>query len=112
MGPEQPHLYLPNLPPVPSPQGSSSQQGVRQRALQSLERYFYLILFNYYLHEQVGRDERTLPFSGPLQPPTRDRHGVNEDPCGIREESWGHICWFQRKAGVGDARGDPEGGGP
>uniref|UniRef100_A0A673V857 Paladin n=1 Tax=Suricata suricatta TaxID=37032 RepID=A0A673V857_SURSU len=33
-------------------QGSSSQHDVRQRALQSLERYFYLILFNYYLHEQ------------------------------------------------------------
>uniref|UniRef100_A0AAA9SB27 Paladin n=1 Tax=Bos taurus TaxID=9913 RepID=A0AAA9SB27_BOVIN len=33
-------------------QGSSSQHGVQQRALQSLERYFYLILFNYYLHEQ------------------------------------------------------------
>ncbi|XP_055281515.1 paladin isoform X3 [Moschus berezovskii] len=31
---------------------SSSQHGVQQRALQSLERYFYLILFNYYLHEQ------------------------------------------------------------
>ncbi|CAI9177611.1 unnamed protein product [Rangifer tarandus platyrhynchus] len=33
-------------------QGSSSQHGVQQRALQSMERYFYLILFNYYLHEQ------------------------------------------------------------
>ncbi|KAK2498084.1 hypothetical protein MC885_006511 [Smutsia gigantea] len=33
-------------------QGSGSQHSVRQRALQSLERYFYLILFNYYLHEQ------------------------------------------------------------
>ncbi|XP_057593581.1 paladin isoform X2 [Hippopotamus amphibius kiboko] len=33
-------------------QESGSQHGVRQRALQSLERYFYLILFNYYLHEQ------------------------------------------------------------
>uniref|UniRef100_A0A8C2RG24 Paladin n=1 Tax=Capra hircus TaxID=9925 RepID=A0A8C2RG24_CAPHI len=33
-------------------QGSSSQPAVQQRALQSLERYFYLILFNYYLHEQ------------------------------------------------------------
>ncbi|KAF6110531.1 phosphatase domain containing paladin 1 [Phyllostomus discolor] len=33
-------------------QGSSSQHSVRQRALRSLERYFYLILFNYYLHEQ------------------------------------------------------------
>ncbi|XP_023365374.1 paladin [Otolemur garnettii] len=33
-------------------QGSSSQHSARQRALQSLERYFYLILFNYYLHEQ------------------------------------------------------------
>lgn len=28
--------------------------GVQQRALRSLEYYFYLILFNYYLHEQVG----------------------------------------------------------
>ncbi|KAB0382340.1 hypothetical protein FD755_004257 [Muntiacus reevesi] len=34
------------------PEGSSSQHSVQQRALQSLERYFYLILFNYYLHEQ------------------------------------------------------------
>lgn len=33
-------------------QGSSSQHSVRQRALRSLERYLYLILFNYYLHEQ------------------------------------------------------------
>lgn len=33
-------------------QGSLSMQGVQQRALQSLEYYFYLILFNYYLHEQ------------------------------------------------------------
>uniref|UniRef100_A0AC11EGW4 Phosphatase domain containing paladin 1 n=1 Tax=Ovis aries TaxID=9940 RepID=A0AC11EGW4_SHEEP len=33
-------------------QGSSSQPAVQQRAVQSLERYFYLILFNYYLHEQ------------------------------------------------------------
>ncbi|XP_077897093.1 paladin isoform X2 [Ictidomys tridecemlineatus] len=33
-------------------QGSGGQHDVRQRALRSLERYFYLILFNYYLHEQ------------------------------------------------------------
>ncbi|XP_059756083.1 paladin isoform X1 [Balaenoptera ricei] len=33
-------------------QESGSQRGVRQRALWSLERYFYLVLFNYYLHEQ------------------------------------------------------------
>ncbi|KAM6184839.1 paladin [Rhynchocyon petersi] len=33
-------------------QGSNSQHGLWQRTLQSLERYFYLILFNYYLHEQ------------------------------------------------------------
>lgn len=33
-------------------QGSGSQPSVQQRALWSLERYFYLILFNYYLHEQ------------------------------------------------------------
>ncbi|XP_066098980.1 paladin isoform X1 [Saccopteryx bilineata] len=38
-------------PESPAP-GSSSQHGGRQRALQNLERYFYLILFNYYLHEQ------------------------------------------------------------
>lgn len=33
-------------------QESGGQHDVRQRALWSLERYFYLILFNYYLHEQ------------------------------------------------------------
>uniref|UniRef100_A0A9L0SFG3 Paladin n=1 Tax=Equus caballus TaxID=9796 RepID=A0A9L0SFG3_HORSE len=33
-------------------EGGGGQHGVRQRALRSLERYFYLILFNYYLHEQ------------------------------------------------------------
>ncbi|XP_059518459.1 paladin [Myotis daubentonii] len=43
---------LDRVRPESPAQGSSSQQGVRQRALQSLERYFYLILFNYYLHEQ------------------------------------------------------------
>lgn len=51
MRPDSPaRLYL----STPSSQGSSSQHSVRQRALRSLERYFYLILFNYYLHEQVG----------------------------------------------------------
>ncbi|XP_006889104.1 PREDICTED: paladin [Elephantulus edwardii] len=33
-------------------QEGSSQHSLRQRTLRSLERYFYLILFNYYLHEQ------------------------------------------------------------
>ncbi|XP_045147620.1 paladin [Echinops telfairi] len=33
-------------------QGSCGQQSLQQRTLRSLERYFYLILFNYYLHEQ------------------------------------------------------------
>nr|XP_045256076.1 paladin isoform X2 [Macaca fascicularis] len=33
-------------------QGSGSRHSIWQRALRSLERYFYLILFNYYLHEQ------------------------------------------------------------
>ncbi|KAG3264768.1 phosphatase domain containing, paladin 1 [Ictidomys tridecemlineatus] len=37
-------------------QGSGGQHDVRQRALRSLERYFYLILFNYYLHEQEADD--------------------------------------------------------
>ncbi|XP_036784619.2 paladin isoform X3 [Manis pentadactyla] len=41
-------------------QGSGSQPSVRQRALRSLERYFYLILFNYYLHEQ-GADDLVSP---------------------------------------------------
>ncbi|KAB0398331.1 hypothetical protein E2I00_001291 [Balaenoptera physalus] len=40
-----------SLPETPA-QESGSQRGVRQRALRSLERYFYLVLFNYYLHEQ------------------------------------------------------------
>ncbi|XP_062959027.1 paladin isoform X1 [Cynocephalus volans] len=38
-------------PESPAP-GRNSQNSVWQRALRSLERYFYLILFNYYLHEQ------------------------------------------------------------
>ncbi|XP_058154954.1 paladin isoform X2 [Dasypus novemcinctus] len=38
--------------PESQAQGSGSQHSVRQRALRSLERYFYLVLFNYYLHEQ------------------------------------------------------------
>ncbi|XP_064450833.1 paladin isoform X5 [Mirounga angustirostris] len=50
-GPE-PCLHHPPRFWVTSSQGSCSQHGVPQRALQSLERYFYLILFNYYLHEQ------------------------------------------------------------
>ncbi|XP_037353512.1 paladin isoform X2 [Talpa occidentalis] len=43
---------LDSVGPGSPAQGSDSQNGVQQRALQSLERYFYLILFNYYLHEQ------------------------------------------------------------
>lgn len=39
---------------LPCPQECGSQHSVQQRALWSLELYFYLILFNYYLHEQVG----------------------------------------------------------
>ncbi|NXU50881.1 PALD protein, partial [Turnix velox] len=33
-------------------QGSSTKEYFLQRTLQSLERYFYLIFFNFYLHEQ------------------------------------------------------------
>ncbi|MBZ3878569.1 Paladin [Sciurus carolinensis] len=33
-------------------QGSSGQHEAWQRVLQSVERYFYLVLFNYYLHKQ------------------------------------------------------------
>ncbi|KFP03896.1 Paladin, partial [Calypte anna] len=33
-------------------QGSSTKEYFLQRTLQSLQRYFYLIAFNYYLHEQ------------------------------------------------------------
>lgn len=36
-------------------QGSSTKEYFLQRTLQSLERYFYLIAFNYYLHEQVKK---------------------------------------------------------
>ncbi|KAL9846872.1 paladin [Geothlypis trichas] len=35
-------------------QGSSTKEYFLQRTLQSLERYFYLIAFNYYLHEQYS----------------------------------------------------------
>ncbi|XP_007938910.1 paladin [Orycteropus afer afer] len=43
---------LQGVRPESPAQGSGSQHSLRQRALWSLERYFYLILFNYYLHEQ------------------------------------------------------------
>ncbi|XP_066881554.1 paladin isoform X3 [Kogia breviceps] len=43
---------LEGSPPETAVRESGSQRGVRQRALWSLERYFYLVLFNYYLHEQ------------------------------------------------------------
>ncbi|XP_036121219.1 paladin [Molossus molossus] len=43
---------LDRVRPESPAQGSSSQHSVRQRALRGLERYFYLVLFNYYLHEQ------------------------------------------------------------
>uniref|UniRef100_A0A8C0EGN1 Phosphatase domain containing paladin 1 n=1 Tax=Bubo bubo TaxID=30461 RepID=A0A8C0EGN1_BUBBB len=45
-------------------QGSSTKEYFLQRTLQSLERYFYLIAFNYYLHEQVKKNPtnpKTLP---------------------------------------------------
>uniref|UniRef100_A0A8C0I395 Phosphatase domain containing paladin 1 n=1 Tax=Balaenoptera musculus TaxID=9771 RepID=A0A8C0I395_BALMU len=45
-------VELEGSPPETPAQESGSQRGVRQRALWSLERYFYLVLFNYYLHEQ------------------------------------------------------------
>lgn len=53
---------------LPSSQGGGGQHGVRQRALRSLERYFYLILFNYYLHEQVGPGVRRLTPPSPGAP--------------------------------------------
>lgn len=43
---------LESLRPESPAQESGSQHAVQQRALRSLELYFYLILFNYYLHEQ------------------------------------------------------------
>lgn len=42
------------LPPPPTPQGSSTKDYFLQRTMQSLERYFYLIVFNAYLHQQVN----------------------------------------------------------
>uniref|UniRef100_U3IF62 Paladin n=1 Tax=Anas platyrhynchos platyrhynchos TaxID=8840 RepID=U3IF62_ANAPP len=41
-------------------QGGSTKDHCLQRVQQSLERYFYLVAFNYYLHEQVA-DERFCP---------------------------------------------------
>ncbi|KAM4852281.1 paladin isoform 2-T4 [Thomomys bottae] len=46
------HRKLEGVGPENPVQGSGGHHSVRQRVLQSLERYFYLILFNYYLHEQ------------------------------------------------------------
>ncbi|XP_007454619.1 PREDICTED: paladin isoform X2 [Lipotes vexillifer] len=43
---------LEGSPPQTPAQESGGQRGVQQRALRSLEQYFYLVLFNYYLHEQ------------------------------------------------------------
>ncbi|XP_015976494.2 paladin isoform X1 [Rousettus aegyptiacus] len=43
---------LEGIRPESPDQGSGRRHSVWQRALWSLERYFYLILFNYYLHEQ------------------------------------------------------------
>lgn len=43
---------LDSIRPESPTQESGSQHAVQQRALRSLELYFYLILFNYYLHEQ------------------------------------------------------------
>ncbi|XP_033064420.1 paladin isoform X4 [Trachypithecus francoisi] len=43
---------LEGIRPESPAQGSGSRHSIWQRALWSLERYFYLILFNYYLHEQ------------------------------------------------------------
>lgn len=40
--------------PPPPPQGSSTKDYFLQRTMQSLERYFYLIVFNAYLHQQVN----------------------------------------------------------
>lgn len=44
-------------PPLP-PQGSSTKDYFLQRTMQSLERYFYLIVFNAYLHQQVNASRR------------------------------------------------------
>nr|XP_054378505.1 paladin isoform X4 [Pongo abelii] len=44
---------LEGIRPDSPAQGSGSRHSIWQRALRSLERYFYLILFNYYLHEQA-----------------------------------------------------------
>lgn len=53
-----------------------------------MELYFYLILFNYYLHEQVGLRER--------QP----SHTNHRDPMGWGIE-WCCVCWSLRKVGRG-----------
>lgn len=63
-----PFLFPP--PQLSCPQECGSQHAVQQRALWSLELYFYLILFNYYLHEQVGLRERQ-----PSYPSHRDPMG-------------------------------------
>lgn len=80
--------FLSTPPQLSCPQECGSQHAVQQRALWSLELYFYLILFNYYLHEQVGLRERQ-----PSYPSHRDPMGrALERNC---------VCarWSLRKVG-------------
>ncbi|XP_037660726.1 paladin isoform X2 [Choloepus didactylus] len=60
---------LEGVRPESPAQGSGSQQSPRQRVLRSLERYFYLILFNYYLHEQF---QPLAVYPPGAVPPARD----------------------------------------
>lgn len=46
----------------PPPQGSSTKDYFLQRTMQSLERYFYLIVFNAYLHDQVNASRCFFPY--------------------------------------------------
>ena len=109
--PQEPPLYHRPFFPITSSQGSSSQHGVRQRALQSLERYFYLVLFNYYLHEQVGLGNEWThnPFSwGPSRPLHHgDWHGVAKDPDGAGEEH-GDVCAGRRGRWVWGGKERPD----
>nr|XP_009674545.1 PREDICTED: LOW QUALITY PROTEIN: paladin [Struthio camelus australis] len=71
-------------------QGDSTKEYFLQRTLQSLERYFYLIAFNYYLHEQVSS---SFPFSFYLGcPPLQRREGEGGKErlgfCTGQKKSW------------------------
>ncbi|CAF88821.1 unnamed protein product, partial [Tetraodon nigroviridis] len=71
-------------------QGSSTKDYFLHRTIQSLERYFYLIVFNAYLHEQVCFPRRFLFFS--IQAVER----FPKFKCACLQHSLAFVCSFSQ----------------